>query len=161
MKDHKESIVAKELARIYERDGGVRASVVVDEAKPKDSPLHDSFEWNNGKAGAQYRMIQARKLIRRVKIEFEDAPVVLVNVPSVVTISNPDNEGVYKPPSVIVESVSEYTRALAAALSKLNAAQAAVDHLRNAAGGEDDGGRLARMDIAVSALKTAQEALRH
>ena len=153
--------LSNELKRIYDRDGGIKASVVVAEAEPEDSPLHDSFEWDDSLAGAEYRLIQARKLIRRVKIIFEDSPVPLVHVPKVVTQGNTDVEGTYKPASVIVRSIDEYTRALGAALSTLSAAQAAVDHLRQVAGGKNDGGTLARLDIAVQALRTAQDALRH
>ena len=38
-------------------------------AKAKSSPLHDLFEWDNDKAGEQYRLWQARELIR-VSIRF-------------------------------------------------------------------------------------------
>lgn len=158
MKD--QNAVSEELKRIYERDGGLKASTVVTEAKPRTSPLHSHFEWNDKKGADAHRLDQARRLIRRVRVTIDDMPERMIHVPSVVTAACAVIEGVYKPASVIVESVDEYTRALSAALSKVNAAQAAVDDLREAASGRPDGD-LARLECAVQALRAAQEALRH
>ena len=37
---------------------------VVNAAKPKSSPLHGSFDWNDGEAAHKWRLEQARRLIR-------------------------------------------------------------------------------------------------
>ena len=59
------SKIAKELERICKDAGGVLRPVdVVAEAKKKVSPLHKCFEWNDGKAAQEYRLWQARELIR-------------------------------------------------------------------------------------------------
>lgn len=42
---------------------------VVADARNRNSPLHDIFEWDDAKAADQYRLEQARELIRSVKIE--------------------------------------------------------------------------------------------
>lgn len=39
---------------------------VLDDAKNHNSPLHSFFEWNDGEAAEQYRLQQARGLIRSV-----------------------------------------------------------------------------------------------
>jgi hypothetical protein len=39
---------------------------VIDDARGHNSPLHTFFEWNDGKAAEQYRLQQARGLIRAV-----------------------------------------------------------------------------------------------
>lgn len=59
-------IVVQELSRIHEEHDGIRPADVVDEARPKDSPLHSAFEWNNKLAADQHRLTQARQLIRAV-----------------------------------------------------------------------------------------------
>lgn len=41
------------------------AEVVVKEAEDPLSPLHSKFEWDNKEAGIQYRLEQARRLLRR------------------------------------------------------------------------------------------------
>jgi hypothetical protein len=54
-----------ELKRIAKNSGGMlRPETVVNAAEPKNSPLHSRFEWNNKVAGHQYRIWQARQLIR-------------------------------------------------------------------------------------------------
>ena len=54
-----------ELRRIHSENrlGLLQPAEVVQAAKPNSSPLHCKFEWNNGKAGHQYRLWQARELI--------------------------------------------------------------------------------------------------
>jgi len=44
-------------------DGILRAEDVVEAAADPDSPLHRHFQWDDGKAAHQYRLIQARNLI--------------------------------------------------------------------------------------------------
>lgn len=58
------------LGGIYERRGHLTADDVVSEAAPPESPLHSHFEWNDAVAGHQYRLEQARHLIRSVQITF-------------------------------------------------------------------------------------------
>lgn len=65
-KSHKEK-VREELEQLRLNNGGelVAPSAVVEFAKRnKRSALHKEFEWNNTKAAQQYRLEQARHLIR-------------------------------------------------------------------------------------------------
>jgi hypothetical protein len=57
-----------QLATIYEQHGKLTPSLVVDAARPKSSPLHSRFEWDNRVAGEKYREVQAGELIRSVKV---------------------------------------------------------------------------------------------
>lgn len=53
------------------RHGGrLTPEMVLTDAKRKDSPLHAYFEWNNAKAAHQWRLEQARTLIRSVTYTF-------------------------------------------------------------------------------------------
>lgn len=58
------------LTEIYQARGELTPQIVVDEARPKNAPLHDRFEWNDKLAGEAYRRVQAQALIRTVKLEF-------------------------------------------------------------------------------------------
>ncbi len=51
---------------------------VLEDARNPNSPLHSFFEWNNGEAAEQYRLQQARGLIRAVVAvyTFDDKPAV-------------------------------------------------------------------------------------
>lgn len=58
-------------------DGVLRVEAVVDAARDEASPLHTWFEWNESKAAHEYRLEQARRLIRRalVFVEFNGTEV--------------------------------------------------------------------------------------
>jgi hypothetical protein len=56
--------VAQELERIRSVDGVLRPERVVDAARRETSPLHDLFTWDNTEAARQFRLLQARNLIR-------------------------------------------------------------------------------------------------
>ena len=68
---------------------------VVDDARPKASPLHRYFEWNNTKAAEEYRMDQARHLIQAVTIIREDAPESEPTRAIVTLIDSPANGSKY------------------------------------------------------------------
>lgn len=61
----KQNQVVTELKRIAKDNGGLlQPETVVEESRPATSPLHSRFEWDNTVAGQQYRIWQARQLIR-------------------------------------------------------------------------------------------------
>ncbi|MFA5138355.1 MAG: hypothetical protein WC728_03900 [Elusimicrobiota bacterium] len=65
--------VQGELERIRKRNGGLlRPEDVVRAARPKSSPLHDRFDWDDGTAAHSWRVEQARHLIR-VFVQVVDA----------------------------------------------------------------------------------------
>ncbi len=65
--------VIAELRRIAAENGGqLRPADVVQSAKPKSSPLHSKFEWNDSDAAQAYRLWQARQLIS-VTVEYVGA----------------------------------------------------------------------------------------
>lgn len=68
------SATDEELLRIYYRDGQLDPQIIVNEARPKGAPLHDSFEWEDGIAAEKYRLGQARFLIMRVRVIVETEP---------------------------------------------------------------------------------------
>lgn len=57
----------KEIIRI-KQSKGLTAESVLEEAKKKNNPLHDLFQWDNTKAGEQWRLQQARVFINEIKI---------------------------------------------------------------------------------------------
>ena len=61
--------VLDELKVIEERDGILQPKAVVDFARDPNTELHNKFEWDDAKAGEQYRIEQARHLIR-VQVTF-------------------------------------------------------------------------------------------
>jgi len=63
-------IIVAELKRIAAAHNGIlNVEDVVEEARPADSPIHSRFNWDDSKAAHEYRLMQARALIR-VCVEF-------------------------------------------------------------------------------------------
>jgi hypothetical protein len=61
----KSNKVIAELKRIAAANGGLlQPETVVERARPKSSPLHRKFQWDDSIAGHEYRIWQARQLIR-------------------------------------------------------------------------------------------------
>lgn len=123
-------VVVAELERHHAAYGGIYAERVVDDARPEDAPLHPAFEWNDGKAAEEYRLYQARTLIRAVHVvlpDGEDGGCVFVNV------TTPEQERVYLPVAEVVHDADLFQVALQSLLRKLDEAQRAVDALRRAA----------------------------
>lgn len=59
------SAIRDELQRLIVLHGRhFRPEVVVEAASAEDSPLHDSFDWNDTEAAKNWRLQQARMLIR-------------------------------------------------------------------------------------------------
>ena len=124
------SIVGAELERIRQRDGVLRASVVVTEARPEESPIHEKFTWDDEKAADEYRLIEARSLIRTVVVVENNR-----EMPAYVHVSGGAGEGYYQSISVLVQPAhrDEFASALTALRGRLNAAGDAVDALESAA----------------------------
>lgn len=63
--------ISEALQLLGEKTGGILTPYdVVKQASSKSSPLHNSFEWDDTKAGKKYRLMQARLMLTTVKIEF-------------------------------------------------------------------------------------------
>lgn len=60
----RQSIVQAELDKLVKQYGDVTAERVLDSARPKNSPLHDEFTWDDSAAAEAYRLEEARRLIR-------------------------------------------------------------------------------------------------
>lgn len=64
----KAQIAAERLALIKQREGVLTPSHVVADAKPKASPLHACFTWDNTEAADKYRLWEARKLVNSLVV---------------------------------------------------------------------------------------------
>ncbi len=55
-----------------DNEGNITPQKIVDRARPKNSPNHSVFEWNNKVAGEKYRLEQSKLAVRNVKAIYED-----------------------------------------------------------------------------------------
>ena len=121
----KENIIAAELRRIAnENEGILKPEDVVEAARPKDSPLHSQFDWNNSEAANKWRIHQARNLIR-VTVEWLNVPGKSEPVeirPFVSLTPDRKNEGGgYRDTLVVLRSKESREQLLADALAELRA----------------------------------------
>lgn len=160
IKGAKPDVVAGEITRIANENGGLDAPLLVNEARPHDAPLHPCFEWNDKKAGEQYRVYQARKLIKSVEVVTEDAPAqpLISYCPQ---IEKETEKGNYQLTSVVVARPDYFASAMTELVKRVKSAQEAVEALQQAAARENetDADRLARIGMAVKALEMAGKAV--
>lgn len=91
--------VYNELEKIRKHDGDITAAAVVEKAKAKRNPLHRHFEWDDSTAAENYRLGQARKIMRSIEIIRTEAPNAPAKAYSVVT-RPPANEKETEPRKV-------------------------------------------------------------
>lgn len=139
-------------------NGELTASGILEEAKKKTSPLHNLFEWDDSAAAHEYRLIQARKIIRSANVRIEDAGDKIVHVPVEKSEKKSGKEGKYKKVEVVVKNVSDFELALKEVFKRLNAAKRALDELQGAAA-EERPEDAATIGIALEALMTANAAI--
>lgn len=83
--------VVSEILRIKQENGGTLTErLIVDAASDPASPLHNEFLWDNETAADGFRIIQARLLINRVKVQITQGETVRV-MPAFVSVV--DGEG--------------------------------------------------------------------
>ena len=108
--------VREELERIYNTAGVLTPAAVVDDARPEDAPLHSHFEWDDSVAGEQYRLVQARQLIRSVKVTVQPQPEAEpVQVRAFHNVADEDKPRRYVPLRVLVDDPESAQRVLARA----------------------------------------------
>jgi len=161
MDNKKREAIEKELSRLYAMENRLSASQVVDAAKPAKSPLHSWFVWDDTKAAGEYRLIQARQLIRRFNVQVEGREERLVHVPSLDTDDESDTrEGYYRTGSAIVKSPSEYALAVAECMKRFRSAQESLKQLERLAVAELGADKaVPNFEVAMKALDTARQAI--
>ena len=128
-------IVAAELAALYSAKGILLPEDVIEAAKPKTSPLHNLFDWDNKSAAHKYRVEQARALIRSVRTTYITEKR---SVSAVVYIHDPEERVGY---TRLADVHSDTDKARDIIAREVKSAYAAVQRAREIARaleGEDD-----------------------
>lgn len=117
-KQTKLAAVTRELRRIAKSNGGVlQPATVVDAARPKSSPLHSKFEWDDSAAAEAYRIWQARQLI---KVCVEVLPGVSVPTEVFVSLSSDRcSGGGYRVTTTVLSDAETRAELLEDALAEL------------------------------------------
>jgi hypothetical protein len=151
----KPDVVAYELARLHASTGRVAPPDLIEAARPADAPLHGYFQWDDTTAAHEFRLIQARRLIRAL-IEVPDGDGA---APRTVYVHVSREEG-YHPIETVVRVADWFDQALTELAVKLKSAQAALDELRAAADARGDPPkRRAALDRAAVHVEAARNEL--
>jgi len=73
-KEEDTEMIAKIIAGIEKKQGIVKPEDLVEEARDKNSPIHNLFEWNDKKGAYEYRLQQGRSIINHIEIEVRSVP---------------------------------------------------------------------------------------
>lgn len=150
----KAEIAERELDRIKDDLGALTPEVVVSESMAEDAPLHAAFEWDDAAAGHEFRLIQARNIIRSVHIVAEDGADLGCKY---FHITTDDGSGEYVAAVDVLGDDDLFARAQAALMIKLDGARKALSDLERLAVRMNSprAGRLAKAGIALE--QTARE----
>jgi len=119
----KAQVVGETLEALRKKHGRLETTEVLQEAKKKRSPLHGAFEWDDAKAGHEYRLYQARSMIRGIVVVLEDG-----DEPAYVHVQVKNN-GYYQSSSVACQNVDEWELVRRQVLGQLESASDSLDKL--------------------------------
>ena len=116
----KRDAIKAELESIRKTHGGIlRAEDVVDRATAKNNPLHDLFEWNDSAAAAEYRLWQARQIIR-VTVGIIPGTEIKSRIFVSMMADRIEDDGGYRAMVDVLSDVERRALMLAEALDELN-----------------------------------------
>ena len=140
------------ITTLEDRKGKLTASQVLEVARSPDSPLHPYFEWDDSIAAEQWRLEQARELIRRVKIVVEIDEVEFKTMRYMPDVDIPHNQqGYISAPKITKRSVPQTLAA------ELDSARALLERSRLFAATRSDAlpaGTVGRIEDLISQTTT-------
>ena len=126
------SSIKEELTQIYnEHNGRVPPEAVVEFARDENTALHAEFEWDDTEAAHQFRLEQARKIIR-LNIEVLDTPNGSVRMPMFVSLvsDRKSGGGGYRALTDVMSSAEMRAQLLQQAIDELQRVRRKYESLR-------------------------------
>lgn len=111
--------VGEHLEQLRRQNGAITARIVVDDAADPTAPTHPHFEWDDQVAADQYRLEQARSLVRSVVVQREDRPESTIR--AFVVVQEQGGDDVYTSTQVALADVGLRQQVLKRALGELTA----------------------------------------
>ena len=153
------TIIAGELAAINAEQGRVKPQDFVDRERPDDAPGHAIFEWDDSVAGEQWRLQQARTIIRALHVTRSDDDAggsVYVNVKPV------GEDRSYQSVTNVLQRPDLLASAIQILTAKVVAAETALMELRNLASGlgDEERAKVIALGEALSAAGALARSLR-
>lgn len=101
--------------------GPLTAERVLNEAMNAKSPLHRYFEWDDQKAAHQYRLEQARRLIRSIEVVLEDARGKQVPMRAFYSVKDADGQRGYEAMEFVFSTPALSDQVIEEAVTQLEA----------------------------------------
>ena len=114
-------IVGSECERLEKENGFVSSNSLVETARDEASPIHALFEWDNEKAGEQWRLQQAKVVLSCLKVEVESEDQEVKKVRAFVNTNPERSKGVYMNVEDALSNYETRTAVIARAKKELNA----------------------------------------
>jgi hypothetical protein len=128
----KPEVAAKEIERLAKQNGQrVDAAMVLESASDPTSPLHDEFTWDDTEAARQFRLEQARELVRSIRVTFEtpERKEVTINVMTTVASLDHAQRSDYVPLAFAMSRTDLRQEVLARAIKELESFKQKYEHL--------------------------------
>lgn len=152
--------VGDELERIRDKHDGITPQCVVDESAPAEAALHECFTWDDAEAANEFRKVEARSIVRSVRVIYPDKPSepAFVHVRKEETPEGEEAGGYYERASTVVQDFNLYDNAWRAAQDRLGAAAKALDDLERMARDQVNDQAVARAEAVTAAKAKVTEA---
>lgn len=98
---------------------GLTPENLINEAKDKNNPLHDLFDWDNNIAGDKWRLQQARVIINEVKVVIDEKEYYAFENVSVKVNDNLEHKREYMPIVTIMSNKELRQQIIRSALQQL------------------------------------------
>lgn len=125
-----------------ELGGKLTPEAVLERAENTDSALHDMFTWDDDEAAREYRLLQARGLIRRVVVHIEDARPSAAPVRAYLNVER--GTGEYVAVSVVQATAGAGDAVLQYLLADLRSVSARLERYSDLLGSAELRGQIAR-----------------
>ena len=106
----------------------LQPSEIVDRARDESLEMHKCFEWDDAKAGHEWRKVQARNMCRCLVIKEPEVPK---DRPEIRVLINTKRTDGYKPLEVVLRNEDEYQKLLARAWNELRSFKVKYEMLEN------------------------------
>ena len=116
--------------------GKLTPEAVVKQARSAKSALHDMFTWDDSEAAEQFRLLEARSLIRRVVVRIDDARPEVAPIRAYLNVERGSRE--YVTVAVVQQSRLAGDAVLAHLLVDLRSVQSRLERYADALEASDD-----------------------
>lgn len=128
------SSIKEELTQIFQKhNGSLPPEAVVEFARNKNTALHAEFEWDDTEAAHQFRLVQARNIIR-LNIDIVETPNGNVRVPVYVSLVSDRRSGLgYRALTDVMSDADMRAQLLQQAIDELQRVRRKYESLRELA----------------------------